>query len=370
LICGDAFKALDKRFSLEPAAAVIIIAIYILIKPAVCGQDVTPVWNVSKSAMIALKDCMDVKRDDRVLIVTDTIRKDIGLPLFEAALKLGCDPVLLEIKPRERSGEEPPKAIAHAMLHSDVVFAATKVSMTHTQALKDAWRNGGRVASIPIQSDDHELVMRVFATGGMTADYFAMDRQIERLLSRLKQVREARITTDLGTDIKFTFHDRQWYGDKGIARKPGDHTNLPGGEVYIAPFDANGRVVVDGSFGDYGLLESPLELQVKDGFCISARGDRSADLQALFNMLGRNARNIAELGIGLNPRAKLCGIVLEDEKVGNTIHIALGNNVAFGGDVIVQMHYDGIVTDPTIYIDGEHLDLNDYLSTPVVARQA
>jgi aminopeptidase len=324
-------------------------------------------WDVSRSAMIAVRDCMGVNRDDRVLVVTDTVRKDIGLPLFKAALELGCDAILMEIRPRERSGEEPPKAIAHAMLHSDVVFAATKMSMTHTQALKDAWKNGARTASIPIQNDDHELVMKTFATGGMTADYFAMDRQIERLLSRLKHVREARVTTKKGTDIKFTFHDRQWYGDTGIARRPGDHTNLPGGEVYVAPFDANGRVVIDGSFGDYGLLESPLELEVKDGFCISARGDRADELKSLFNLLGHNARNIAELGIGMNPRARLCGIVLEDEKVGNTIHIALGNNISFGGHVSVQMHYDGVVTEPTVYMDGEHLDLAEYLSTPAPA---
>ncbi len=38
----------------------------------------------------------------------------------------------------------------------------------------------------------------------------------------------------------------------------------------------------------------------------------------------------------MNPHAKLCGIVLEDEKAGNTIHVALGNNVSIGGDVSVQ----------------------------------
>jgi leucyl aminopeptidase (aminopeptidase T) len=204
----------------------------------------------------------------------------------------------------------------------------------------------------------------------MTADYSFMARQIERLLARLKHVREARITTERGTDIRFTFHDRPWRGDTGIARKPGDHTNLPGGEVFIAPSDANGRVVIDGSFGDYGLLETPLELWIKDGFCISARGEREDELHALFDLLGHKARNLAELGIGMNPQAKLCGIVLEDEKVGNTIHVALGNNTSFGGNVSVQMHYDGIVTNPAIYFDGELLNIGDYLRAPVGIKLA
>ena len=115
------------------------------------------------------------------------------------------------------------------MLHSDVVFAATKMSMTHTQAMMDAWKSGkARTASIPIQNDDHELVVKTFATGGMTADYVYMDRQIGRLLGRLKHAGEARVTSDIGTDIRFTFHGRPWRGDSlGAGRTPSRHA---GGE--------------------------------------------------------------------------------------------------------------------------------------------
>ena len=324
--------------------------------------------DVSNSAMIAVRDCMGVRPDERVLVVTDTVRKDIGLPLFHAALELGCDAILMEMMPRERSGEEPPRAIAHAMLHSDVVLAATRVSLSHTQARKEACRNGARVASIPIQDEDHDLVMNVFATGGMTADYPAMDRQIDRLISRLKKVREVRVSTGLGTDIRFTVGDREWHEDTGIAHEPGEFTNLPGGEVFIAPYNASGTIVIDGSFGDFGLLNYPLKLSIKDGYCIRADGDHENDLESIFELLGHNARNVAELGIGMNPKARLCGILLEDEKVGRTIHVALGNNIGFGGDVSVQMHYDGIVTNPAVFIDGERLDLDEYLRTPVKAK--
>ncbi len=320
--------------------------------------------DVSKSAMIAVKDCMGARPDERVLVVTDTVRRDIGRPLYDAALKLGCDALYLEMMPRERSGEEPPRAVGEAMLHADVVIAATQVSMTHTQAVKEAWRNGGRVASIPIQCGDHATIMHMFATGGMTADYLAMDRQITRLLARLKKVREVRVTTRLGTDIRFDLGHREWHADRGLARQPGSHTNLPGGEVFIAPYSANGTVIVDGSFGDCGLLDRPLELHVRDGYCVDAAGHRSDELKELFACLGHNARNLAELGIGMNPRARLCGIVLEDEKVGGTVHVALGDNTGFGGDVDVPMHFDGIVTGPTIYADGERIDLGDYLLSP------
>jgi len=57
------------------------------------------------------------------------------------------------------------------------------------------------------------------------------------------------------------------------------------------------------------------------------------------------------LGVGTNPKAKITGNVLEDEKVFGTAHIALGNNTAFEGKVDVPVHVDGVFTKPTIFLD-------------------
>lgn len=317
--------------------------------------------DVKKSAIIAVKDCMGVKPEEKVLIVTDSVRKDIGVPVYEAALDLGCDALYMEMKPRSMSGEEPPKAIAEAMLASDVVIAVTKVSLSHTEARRNACKNGARIASIPILESDGELVMKMFATGGMTADYGKISKNIDLLCDRLKGSKQARITTPLGTDITIDYTGREFHKDNGLALNPGDFTNLPGGEIYLAPVNANGKVVIDGSFGDFGLLRSPLEIIIKDRYVTSVKGDHDKDLLKLFEDLGNDARNVAELGIGMNPAAKLWGILLEDEKVGDTIHIALGDNTSFGGDVSVPMHFDGIVTSPAIFIDGKRINIKDYL---------
>ena len=73
--------------------------------------------------------------------------------------------------------------------------------------------------------------------------------------------------------------------------------------------------------------------------------------------MGPLARNLAELGIGINPKARLIGNVLEDEKVGGTVHVALGDNSTFGGDVVAGIHLDGIITRPKVFVDGEPLKL-------------
>lgn len=62
---------------------------------------------------------------------------------------------------------------------------------------------------------------------------------------------------------------------------------------------------------------------------------------------------MAELGIGLNPKAKIIGIILEDEKVIGTVHIALGNNLSYGGTNDVPLHLDGVIKSPDVYVDGK-----------------
>ena len=70
----------------------------------------------------------------------------------------------------------------------------------------------------------------------------------------------------------------------------------------------------------------------------------------------RNARNIGELGIGLNPSANITGNMLEDEKAFHTCHFAIGQN--YDGDAPALIHFDGVVRNPTIvftYADGKEV---------------
>ena len=72
--------------------------------------------------------------------------------------------------------------------------------------------------------------------------------------------------------------------------------------------------------------------------------------------MDEEARIIGELGFGLNPGAKLIGILLEDEKPLQTDHIAFGNNEEMkGGQDKSKTHRDFLFYKPTIkvtYKDG------------------
>ena len=62
---------------------------------------------------------------------------------------------------------------------------------------------------------------------------------------------------------------------------------------------------------------------------------------------------VSSWGIGLNRKAKITGLVLEDEKVYGTCHVAVGNNIGFGGSVDVPLHIDSVIRKPSLFLDGK-----------------
>ena len=307
---------------------------------------------ISKGANKVM-ECYGVKSKEKVLIVVDTSTPpSIGGSLFEAAKNLGCEAIIITMLPRTRHGEEIPLPIAEAMKNSDVVIAPTTFSLTHTQARINACKAGARVASMP------GITEQMMAAGGMTADYNKINETAISLNKKLENTKKIRVIADSGTDITFDLEGCQWHMDTGICRESGCSSNLPAGELYIAPKDANGVFVVDGSMSSFGILDSPLEFTVQNRYVTDIRGKNARELNSILDKVGDKARNIAEFGIGLNPEAKLIGNVLEDEKVRGTVHIALGDNSTFGGDVIAGIHLDGIIREPELFLDGKRFILD------------
>ena len=169
----------------------------------------------------------------------------------------------------------------------------------------------------------------MMTAGGITADYNEISRSAQKINNLLKNIKTVRIVTDKGTDILFEVSPKKWQIDTGICRDKGCFTNLPGGEIYIPPDNANGVYFIDGSIGDLGLIDSPIRVQVKNKEAVLIEGRNSGHLKTILGNAGKPGMNIAELGIGLNPNATLIGNVLEDEKVKGTAHIAFGDNSTF-----------------------------------------
>jgi len=231
------------------------------------------------------------------------------------------------------------------MLNYDVLVLATNKSLTHTQARINATLHGARIATMP--SVTEEIINRC-----LDVDYLKLRQNSENIYNLFKESQMVRITTKLGTSISFTVGNSKFFGrNGGILNYSGAYGNLPEGEVSFSPSSSEGTYVVDVSFPNLGILNSPLIFRVKGGIVCDIQGEQSLVVKKRLSQAGKNAYKVAELGIGLNPKAKFSGNVLEDEKVIGSVHIATGNNLSYGGTNNIQLHLDGVISQPSIYVD-------------------
>ncbi|MFW6000578.1 MAG: aminopeptidase [Halorubrum sp.] len=310
--------------------------------------------DCSDAAATAVEQCLNVAPDESVVVVTDDEREPIGEALYAAASAVTDDATVLRYPPADQHGTEPPAPVAAAMREADVFLAPTTKSLSHTRARGAACDAGARGATLPGITED------VFTTG-LDADYAAIDAACDDVVDQVGDADEVRVTAPAGTDITFGIGDREWLADTGMVREPGDFSNLPAGEVFVAPETATGTFVVDGTMMPHGLLDGgqTLAFEVEDGFVTDIADDAiRADVEAAAEEVGDAAYNLAELGIGTNGGVEeLVGSVLLDEKAGGTVHIAIGDNAGIGGETDAPLHLDGIIRDPTVHADGEEIDL-------------
>jgi leucyl aminopeptidase (aminopeptidase T) len=299
-----------------------------------------------KSAEIILRKCMHAGKNEVVLIVTDHNKLELAKPFLSCAAGIAKMAVMITMKPRRIDGEEPPRNIAVAMKNADVVLILTTRSLSHTKARKEACKAGARIASMPGITAD-------ILKSAIDVDYRKLAKVNAKFSLLITKAKTVRITTAKGTDLSFSVRGRKCEPDSGIYSKKGSWGNLPAGEVYIAPVEgsANGVYVVDASMSGIGRLAAPLKFTVKNGLAVKIEGRNARDLKKQIAGLGKSALNIAEFGIGTNPKAIVSGIVLEDEKALHTCHIAIGSNTSFGGKTKAKCHLDGVIRNPTVWLD-------------------
>jgi leucyl aminopeptidase (aminopeptidase T) len=304
-----------------------------------------------RAAKQALGTCLGLRAHETLLVLADTPLAELARAIAAHGRELAKEVVYLEYSPRQRNGEEPPPPVPAVMQLVEAVLAITSRSITHTKARREATAAGARVATMPGITE--EMLVRT-----MSADYEAIAAKTRYVAQLLTQARLARVTTPAGTDITLPIAGIQAIASTGLIREKGQWGNLPSGEAYLMPEEgkAQGVIVVDGALAGIGMLEEPVRVVVENGLATAIEGGAQArEFARQMAEAGPGARNVAELGVGTNPAARLTGRILEDEKVLGTVHIAFGNNVSMGGTVDVPFHVDGILLAPTLFLDGEPL---------------
>ena len=314
-----------------------------------------------KSARTALSVCLGLKSNERLLIVTDPNKQSIAQAFFAAGQEISEHVLLTQIPVSEVNGQEPPQDVADLMQKYDVIVCPTTKSLTHTNARRNACKTGARVATMPNITED--IMIRT-----LHADYQQIAERTKRIAAILDEGKMAHVTSSLGTDLHMPINGIKAIASTGLLLEKGQGGNLPSGEAFLMPEEgaSEGVLIADASVASIGKLSKPIKITIKEGFAVKMEGGRQAD--QLFTMLsrfGRDGLNVAELGIGTNHAAQITGIILEDEKVLGTAHVAFGNNVSMGGTYDVGIHVDCVITKPSVYIDDKPLMLEGKLVVDV-----
>jgi leucyl aminopeptidase (aminopeptidase T) len=296
-----------------------------------------------------LEQNLGAREGEDLVVVTDAPKRTIGQALFEAGLDLDLEAGFIEMRPRRRSGMEPPEYVTAAMETADLVVCPTSTSLTHTRAREQAVAAGARVATMP------GVIPAMFRGGAISADYSVVERLTVSVAEKLTAAEEARIEASNET-FTVSLDGRNGIPSDGILQEAGTSGNLPSGEGYIAPLEDTGQgtLVFDGGIVGSGTVDDPLVVEIEDGDIVNAHGEPAESFLERTNG-ERCARRVCELGIGTNPAASIIGNVLEDEKVYGTCHVAFGDNHGFDGTIECDSHIDGIVRKPDVYLDDKRI---------------
>lgn len=238
--------------------------------------------------------------------------------------------------------------IEKALEAADCLIGITHYSgaPTYAKAVKEQF-DKNKLRSISMVMRD----INNFTQGGALADYEVLYKEGKTLAAFWEQAEAIHVTTPAGTDIKAPIDGERVFVECGFATEPGMEAAFSDGEVSQMPRvnTAEGTIVVDGPIAHIGRPDSPIELKVKGGRVVRILGNspQGDELQEIIENV-ENASNIAEIGIGLNPMSRRNGDFEEEKKARGYVHIALGDNIFYGGDVHSPVHIDMVIYKPTV----------------------
>lgn len=306
--------------------------------------------KIYKACETLLTVCSHCQKEENILIVTDETCMDIGMALWDAAEAFPNRTMVL-MNTRQMHGEEPTDLVAAAMLKADVIFRATSLSLSHSQARIKACEAGAR----DLNCCDYDFNM--LECGGLYTDFEDDRKYVDQMAKGLEGGEICEITSALGTNYSANIKGHKIFAQYGMSHQRGQTSSPPDIECATGaiPFTANGTVVIDGSIThpEIGLLREPITLQVKDSMITSITGGEEAAKfkQILTDLNDPRAFQLGEIGIGLNPDATLCGRMLEDEGCMGYVHVAVGNNETNNKEC--PFHIDMMFKNPNIKVDGK-----------------
>ena len=318
----------------------------------------------------AVYNCVKVKADEKIVIITDIAKKNIANEIYKFCEEISPKNtklfVMEDFGERSEDGINPLKfpeeSIGKAMDKADVSFYCAGAKKGELPSFR-----------VPMCShvDTNEQLRHAHMPGiniqlmetGMNVDYNKVQELSAKIFNIVDNAEKIQVTTPAGTDFT-TYFNTSWKWIISDGNIQADNwSNLPDGEVFTCIKDIpEGKIVIDGVLGDffcekYGLLDkTPLTVTIKNGRVGSSECVNKELLEEFNNHLkiDKNGSRIGEFAIGTNTGlADFVGNLLQDEKFPG-IHVAFGHGYPdkTGSDWNSDVHVDAVLKNCTIEVDG------------------
>ena len=284
-----------------------------------------------EGARNAVRVCLEVRPQERAVLITDRASLPIGAALAEEFREAGADLatfVLEDFAPRPLQGL--PHPVLEALEGAGVsCFAAVgQAGELHSRIEMTAVVNRRRIRHAHMVNISPRIMVE-----GMRADFRKVDALCRWLLPRMEATRTFHAVSAAGTDLTATFDPKiKWLKTSGII-SPDKWGNLPGGEVLTAPDRVDGVFVVDGVLGDwmaakYGdMQEHPLRIEIANSRITRIDCPVREIVEDFRHYVSKdeNSNRVGELALGTNVALRdPIGQILQDEKIPG-LHIAFGH---------------------------------------------
>ena len=303
------------------------------------------------AANVLLTTCGGCREDENIALITDNSSLEIAKIMW-AAMERFPNRTMVLMNDAAMHGEDTNDIVGAAMMGADVIYGCTKFSLTHAPKKKLAVEKGARFVNMA----DYDLAM--MENGGLHADFQEMRKVCLAVGKALKGRKRIEITTPQGSHYTASIEGREPFQSFGVATQPGTACTPPCVMCSTCAVEGTGEgcVYIDGSVihPSIGLVTDEIKLTIHHGIITDISGGPQASRlkEFLASFREPNAYNVGEIGIGLNPRCKLRGRMLEDEGCGGTVHFGIGDNRGFGGKVACSFHLDAVFQKPTLKADG------------------
>jgi len=342
--------------------------------------------RVLEHARVVVNHSCKVKKGDFVAVLSTAEAHELVVAIASELGRIGAQYIVVDLDPSvsrahtlaadDETLATTPTQIVEMVKATDVLINIAQTTSSNSQEMSDipphklqlTMRAMGPVVALlenkrwnitlhptPSLAQDAKMSYEAycdFVYSAILRDWPKMASEMKVLSDRMAGAKEVHVVGK-DTDISFSIEGRKPIIDAG-------EKNLPGGEVYTSPVDStvNGRIYFDLPVNYRGAEITGARLAFKNGDVVESSAEQGAEILKGMLSVDEGAKRLGELGIGMNRGIdRFTNSILFDEKMGDTIHMAVGRAFEEGGGTNTSaIHIDMIKSmkkDGTVYFDGK-----------------